>query len=438
MENWPKFDRAAYEKRVQWYTEARFGMFIHWGLYAIPARGEWVRNNEEIPAEDYEPLKYEFQPDSYEPKEWARLAKKAGMEYAVLTAKHHDGYCLFDTKNTDFNSMVHTGRDFVREFLEAFRAEGIRVGLYYSVIDWRHPDFPHYGDKIHPMRNKPEYSNENRDFDRYLVYMNQQIEELCTNYGKLDIVWFDYSYDNMTGETWHATELVHKLRQWQPDIIMNNRLEVSGEGFGSLLTKNPSPYSGDFVSPEQIIPPRGIFDEEGRRVVWEACVTMNNNWGYCSTDKNFKPADMLIKKLVECVSKGGNMILNVGPDATGRIPDESVKILEDIGKWMSRNKASIKGCGCADMEKPEYGRITRSNDGKTLYYHVTEPQIGYVYLPGITQEQVANIRLLYDGSERKIDKGWITSNYADLVFVKLSDSPLLPDPIDTVIKVTLK
>ena len=178
MENWPKFDRAAYEKRVQWYTEARFGMFIHWGLYAIPARGEWVRNNEEIPAEDYEPLKYEFQPDSYDPKEWARLAKKAGMEYAVLTAKHHDGYCLFDTKTTDFNSMVHTGRDFVREFLEAFRAEGIRVGLYYSVIDWRHPDFPHYGDKIHPMRNKPEYSNENRDFDRYLAYMNQQIRTL--------------------------------------------------------------------------------------------------------------------------------------------------------------------------------------------------------------------------------------------------------------------
>ncbi len=433
-----KFDREAYEKRVQWFKEARFGMFIHWGVYAIPARGEWVRNYEEIPKEDYEPLKYEFQPDSYDPKEWARLAKAAGMEYAVLTAKHHDGYCLFDTKTTDFNSMACCGRDFVREFLEAFRAEGIKVGLYYSVIDWRHPDFPHYGDKIHPMRNKPEYSNENRDFSRYLEYMNTQIEEICTNYGKLDIVWFDYSYDNMTGETWKATELVTKLRQWQPDIIMNNRLEVSGEGFGSLLTNAPSPYCGDFVSPEQIIPPRGIIDEEGRSVLWEACITMNNNWGYCSTDKNFKPADMIIRKLVECVSKGGNMILNVGPDASGRIPDESVKILTDMAKWMSRNKASIKGCGCADMEKPEYGRITKSNDGKTLYYHVTEAQIGYVYLSGITRQQVASIRLLCDGSERKIDEGWITGNYKDLVFVKLSDSPLLPDPIDTVIKVNLK
>lgn len=432
------FDRAAYEKRVKWFTKARFGMFIHWGLYTIPSRGEWVRNYEEIPAGDYEPLKYEFQPDSCDMRQWAKLAKEAGMEYAVLTAKHHDGYCLFDTKTTDFNAMACCGRDFIREFLDAFRAEGLKVGVYYSVIDWRHPDFPHYGDKHHPMRNKPEYSNENRDFDRYLSYMNQQIEELCTNYGKLDLIWFDFSYDKMTGETWHATELVRKLRQWQPDIIMNNRLEASGEGFGSLLTENPNEYSGDFVSPEQIIPPRGIFDCAGRRVVWESCVTMNNNWGYCSTDKNFKPADMLIKKLVECVSKGGNMILNVGPDATGRIPEESVRILKEIGRWMSRNGASIKGCGCADLEKPEYGRITRSLDGKTLYYHVTEPQIGYVYLPGITKDQVAAIRLLCDGSERKIDQGWITANYADLVFVKLSDSPLLPEPIDTVIKVVLK
>ncbi len=433
-----RFDREAYEKRIRWYEEARFGLFLHWGVYAIPARGEWVRNYEEIPAEVYEPLKDEFQPEHFDAKEWARMAKEAGMEYAVLTAKHHDGYCLFDTKTTDFCSMACCGRDFVREFLDAFREAGLKVGLYYSVIDWRHPDFPHYGDKIHPMRNKPEYSNEKRDFSRYLEYMNTQIQELCTNYGKLDIIWFDYSYDNMTGDTWQATELVTKLRQWQPDIIMNNRLEVSGEGFGSLLTKEPLPYSGDFVSPEQIIPPHGIFDEEGRRVLFEACITMNNNWGYCSTDKNFKSPEMLIRKLVECVSKGGNMILNVGPDATGRFPEESVQILKEMGRWMSRNGASIKGCGCADMEKPEYGRITASRDGKTLYYHVLEAPIGYVALPGITKEQVTAIRLLCDGSERKVAQDWITGNYADMVFVKLWDKPELPDPVDTVIKVVLK
>lgn len=432
------FDRQVYEKRIQWYQDARFGLFLHWGLYAIPARGEWVRSIEEIPPQDYEPLKKEFQPQDFDPRRWARLAKEAGMEYAVLTAKHHDGYCLFDTDTTDFNAKACCGRDFVAEFLEAFRAEGLRVGLYYSLLDWHHPDYPHYGDKIHPLRNDPAQSNEKRDFSRYLRYMNRQIEELCTHYGKLNLLWFDYSYDNMTGETWGATELVEKVRRWQPDIILNNRLEVSGEGFGSLLSENPSPYCGDFVSPEQIIPPRGIFDVAGRRVAWEACVTMNNNWGYCATDHNYKPAPMLVKKLVECVSKGGNLILNVGPDARGRFPQESVEILEGIGAWMSRNGASIKGCGCAELEKPEYGRITASLHQKTLYYHVMEPQVGFVYLPGIRKEQVESIRLLQDGSELRIDQGWITSNYADLVFVRLGDSPLLPDPIDTVIQVNLK
>ncbi len=432
------FDRNIYNKRVQWFTNARFGMFIHWGLYAIPARGEWVRSIEQIPLEDYEPLKYEFQPDSCDMRTWAKSAKEAGMQYAVLTAKHHDGYCLFDTKYTDFSSKVCCGRDFVAEFLEAFRAEGIRVGLYYSLLDWHHPDYPHYGDKIHPMRLDPKYSNENRCFDRYLKYMHGQIKELCTNYGKLDIMWFDFSYDNMTCDTWRAQELVEMVRTYQPDIILNNRLEVSGEGLGSLVTAHPTDYCGDFVSPEQLIPPKGIFGETGERAVWEACVTMNGNWGYCAADHNYKPADMIIKKLVECVSKGGNMILNVGPDARGKIPEESCAILHEVGRWMSRNRASLIGCGCAELDKPEYGRITASRDGKRLYYHVMEPQIGYVYLPGIRREQVESIRLLRDGSELRVDEGWITSNYRDLVFVSFGASPLLPDPIDTVVEVRLK
>ena len=190
-------------KRTEWYRDARFGMFIHWGLYAIPARGEWVRSVEEIPKEEYDPLIREFSVENYDPKIWAKLAKEAGMKYAVLTAKHHDGFCLFDTQLTDFKSTnAPCHRDLVREFLDAFRAEGIRVGLYYSVIDWRHPDFPHYSDRNHPMRNRPEYSNENRNFDRYLDYMFGQIRELLTNYGKLDLMWFDFSYDNMKNETW--------------------------------------------------------------------------------------------------------------------------------------------------------------------------------------------------------------------------------------------
>lgn len=418
-------------QRSEWFRRDRFGMFIHWGLYAIPARGEWVRSTEEIPPEDYEYLQNEFDPVNYDPKQWAKLAKEAGMKYAVLTTKHHDGFCLFDTKTTDFKA----NRDLVREFVDAFRAEGIRVGLYYSIIDWHHPDFPHYGDLNHPMRNHPECSSENRDFDRYLEYMFAQIRELCTNYGKIDIFWFDYSYEDMVGEKWHATELVKMVRELQPDVLMDNRLEVGGHGFGSLITENPTAYCGDFVSPEQIIPPAGICDYAGVPVPWEACITMNGHWGYCATDGYFKTAGMLVKKLVECVSKGGNLILNVGPDATGEIPPQSIAVLKELGAWMHRNGKSVYGCGYAGIEKPEYGRITRN--GRFLYYHVMEPQISYVYLPGIRQEQVRKIRLLRDQTELPVISNWITTNYPDYVFVSLGENPQLPDPADTVIEVEL-
>lgn len=430
------FDRAAYEKRVEWFKQARFGMFIHWGLYAIPARGEWIRSVERISVEDYQQYFDEFNPVDYDPRKWARACKQAGMQYAVLTAKHHDGFCLFDSALTDYKSTTCCGRDLVREYLDAFRAEGIRVGLYYSIIDWHHPDFPHYGDKQHPERDNPAFKDYKYDFDRYLEYMHGQIRELCTNYGKIDIFWFDFSYDDMRGEKWKATELVRMIRSYQPDVLMDNRLEVSGEGFGSLATQNPSEYSGDFVSPEQIIPPEGVVDDLGRPVVWESCITMNNNWGYNSRDDHFKTADMIIKKLVECVSKGGNMLLNVGPDARGNIPEKSLEILRGIGDWMRLNSESIYGCGRSLLPRPDYGRVTQK--GKSLYFHVNEPQIGFVPLVGVKADDVKCIRLLRDGSELKIERNWITNNYPDIVFVSLGENPLLPDPVDTVIKVELK
>lgn len=433
------FDREAYNKRVEWYQEARFGMFIHWGLYAIPARGEWVRSVEEIPEEEYLPFFDEFDPVDYDPEKWARAAKEAGMKYAVLTAKHHDGFCLFDSELTDFKATnTKAGRDLIAEYLDAFRAEGIKVGIYYSIIDWHHPDYPHYGDRIHPLRNceAEKEAEAGRDFDRYLEYMHGQIKELCTRYGKIDVMWFDFSYDDMTGEKWHATELVNMIRTYQPDVIIDNRLEVSGEGFGSLATDNPSVYSGDFVSPEQIIPPQGLKDESGRNLVWEACITMNDNWGYCAKDKNFKPASMIIKKLVECVSKNGNMLLNVGPDAKGNIPEESLKILEEIGKWMKKNGNSIYGCKGSALSKPENGRITQK--GNKVYYHIMENSIGGVPLYGINREQVEKIRLLSDGSELQIVDFWTVNNYPDVVFVNVSSTPYLPNETDTVVEITLK
>ncbi len=432
-----RFDREVYEVRMKWFAEARFGMFIHWGLYAIPARGEWVRNFEEMPESEYLPYFAEFDPAHYDPRAWVRAAKNAGMQYAVLTAKHHDGFCLFDSGLTEFKSTrTKLGRDVVRDFLDACRAEGLRAGLYYSLLDWHHPDYPHYGDGKHPMRNHPECGNEGRDFDRYLAYMHGQVRELCENYGKIDILWFDFSYDDMRGEKWKAAELVDMVRTLQPGVIIDNRLEVSGEGFGSLYECAPTPWHGDFVSPEQMIPPRGLQDVQGNDLYWEACVTMNGHWGYCAKDRRFKPADLLIKKLVECVSKGGNLLLNVGPDANGSIPPESLERLEAIGRWMHWNKGSILGCGKAGLDKPDFGRVTRK--GNRLYFHVYENTLGPLPLPGLKKADIRAIRYLATGAEIPISTSWVHSDYPELVFADLGDDPLLPDPVDTVIEVVLK
>ena len=432
-----QFDREAYEKRMEWFTEARFGLFLHWGLYAIPARGEWVRSNEQMPESAYLPFFDEFSGADFDPRAWARAAREAGMRYAVLTAKHHDGFCLFDSRLTDFKSTnTPCGKDIVREFLEAFRAEGLRVGLYFSIIDWHHPDFPHYGDRYHPMRNRPEYANEGRDFDRYLDDMHGQVRELCENYGKLDILWFDFSYGDMRGEKWKAGELMEMVRSLQPDVIIDNRLEVSGEGFGSLYECRPNPWHGDFVSPEKIIPPKGPQDVEGRDLHWEACVTMNHNWGYCANDHYYKPAGMLIKKLVECVSKGGNLLLNVGPDARGNFPPESLERLQTIGKWMGLNSRSIYGCGKAGIEKPDYGRVTRN--GNRLYFHIYEDTRGPLPLMGLKKEEIQSIRWLATGAEIPISTSWVHSDYPEIVFADLGPDPVLPDAVDTVIEVTLK
>lgn len=426
------------EQRVQWFQEARFGMFLHWGLYAIPGRGEWYMSGARMPAEEYERYMREFTAKAYDPRDWARRAKQAGMRYVVLTAKHHDGFCLFDSKLTDYKSTnAPCGRDLVREFVNAVRAEGLRVGLYYSLIDWHHPDFPKYNDPNHPMRQNPAYQNEQIDFDRYLAYMHGQVEELVTNYGKIDILWFDFAYGDLRGEAWKATELMKMVRSHQPDVVVDNRLEASGEGFGSLVTENPAYYSGDFVSPEQLLPPEGIRNVRGERVPWELCTTMNNNWGYVPYDTNYKPASMLIRKLVECVSKGGNMILNVGPDATGRFPAQSCRLLDEIGAWMARNSESIYGCGSAELPKPDWGWYTRGV-GK-LYAHVLEAPLGPLPLTGLVPERIGAVRRLADGGEVVRGESWVTNAYENLAFVTFGTIPQytypLPNPIDTVLEI---
>ena len=428
-------------ERTKWFMDARFGMFIHWGLYAIPACGEWVMSEREMTVAEYEKYFDLFDPADYQPREWARLAKAAGMKYAVLTAKHHDGFCLFDSALTDYKATnTKAGRDLVREFLEAFRAEGIKVGLYFSIIDWHHPDFPKYGDRQHPMRNREEFKDEQIDFDRYLTYMHGQVKELVTNYGKLDLLWFDFSYDDMCGEKWKATELIRMVREYQPDVVIDNRLEGAGDNHGSIATANPLIYSGDFASPEQIIPPGGVQDELGEQIPWELCATMNNHWGFCNYDYDYKSPEMLVRKLVECVSKGGNMILNVGPDARGNIPRQSVDILEKIGAWMKKNGESIYGCGICELPKPEWGRYTKK--GNVIYAHVYEEPLGALPLYGIAPELLDKVYYVENGSEMKRGEAWNTVLYSDVAFVSFGENPVftypLPDRMDTVLKIILK
>jgi len=427
-------------ERTRWFLRDRFGMFIHWGLYAIPARGEWLRNMEKMTVEAYQPYFDEFNPERYDPRQWAKTAKQAGMKYAVLTAKHHDGFCLFDSKLTDFKATnTKAGRDLVREFLEAFRAEGIKVGLYYSLIDWYHPDYPAYGDKHHPMRDNPAYKRDPARFDNYLTYMHGQIRELLTDYGKLDIMWFDFSYDDMKGEKWRATELMEMIRSLQPQMIIDNRLEASGEEGGSIYTSDPSLYSGDFASPEQIIPPSGVTDEQGNSIPWEACITLNNNWGYAAADNAYKSATTVIRKLVECVSKNGNLLLNVGPDAKGEIPAPTLRILDEVGEWMRRNGDSIYGCGQADLPKPEWGRYTQK--GNKLYAHLFEQSVGPVNLLGLAN-RVKQARLLSDGSELFVSRPWNAVMYPDDAFFNFARPEVythaLPDERDTVVELTLE
>ena len=244
----------------------------------------------------------------------------------------------------------------------------------------------------------------------------------------------------MRGEAWKATELVRMVRKHQPDVIMDNRLEVGGEGFGSIVNEVPEEYCGDFASPEQIIPPEGIRNVVGQPVPWELCTTINNNWGYNPHDLVYKSGTLLIHKLVECVSKGGNMILNVGPDALGRVDAKSQQVLREIGDWMERNSASIYGCGNANRPKPEWGWYTQN--GNKLYAHVLEAPIGPLALTGVSKEEIKHIRCLADGSEVPLRDSWIVQSYAHIPFVSFGEllhfSYPLPDPVDTVLEITLK
>ena len=374
---------------TEWFVHDRFGMFIHWGLYALPARHEWIKNIEKITEEKYQKYFEYFDPDMYDPREWARAAKKAGMKYAVLTTKHHEGFCLFDSAYTDYKATnTKAGRDLVREYVDAFREEGLKVGFYYSLIDWHHPDFPI--DPLHPRRDDDNIDelNKGRDIRRYAEYMRNQVTELLTNYGKIDILWFDFSYPNaeyrgMKGKgklDWEAEELIATARRLQPEIIIDNRTEIEQ----------------DLWTPEQYQPTDWIRDDDGNRVVWEACQTFSGSWGYHRDESTWKTPEMLIRMLVNTVSCGGNLLMNVGPTARGYFDDRAVNALDAIGSWMKYNSRSIYGCTQSEFKAPADVRYTQK-EGR-LYVHIYAYPYRHLRLPGLA-DKVDYAQFLHDNSE---------------------------------------
>lgn len=388
---------------TEWFRHDRFGMFIHFGLYALPARHEWVKHNECISEEKYQKYFDHFNPDLFDAREWARMAKAAGMKYAVLTTKHHEGFCLFDSKYTDYKSTnTAFGRDIIREYVDAFRAEGLKIGFYYSLIDWHHPDFPI--DFLHPRRRDEdaEEQDKGRDVKKYAEYMRNQVTELLTNYGKIDILWFDFSYSTPWSgsldvkpwmqfgggkgkDQWEADKLLAVCRKLQPGIIIDNRTEVDQ----------------DLWTPEQFQPTEWVKDETtGELVTWEACQTFSGSWGYHRDEMTWKSDKMLIDMLVNTVSIGGNLIMNVGPTSRGYFDGRAQNALNAYGEWMKYNNRSIYGCTMAEPEfKAPYGtKLTQSEDGKRLYIHLQTYPFGKLEMEGLNGK-IDYAQFLGDGSE---------------------------------------
>lgn len=387
-------------ERMKWWTDARFGMFIHWGLYALPARHEWVKNRERLTTEQYRIYFEEFNPVNYDPVKWAKAAKAAGMKYAVLTSKHHEGFCLFDSKYTDYKSTnTKAKRDLVKEFVDAFRAEGLKVGFYYSLIDWYHPDFTI--DRVHPQRvsTSAEYAplNEGKDMSRYRTYLQNQIRELLTNYGKIDILWLDFSYPGQDGkgrDDWGSVELLKMIRKLQPGIIVDNRLDLNDYSDGY-----------DFETPEQVSPAE-LAKYKGK--YWETCQTFSGSWGYYRDETTWKTQKQLLDLLITSTANGGNLLLNVGPTAKGEFDYRAVDALEKMGYWMNGNSESIYNCTFVpdEFSLPQNvnARLTYNPQANKLYLHLFDyPSESKITLPGYA-DKIKYAQLLNDYSEIKFQQ----------------------------------
>lgn len=429
------------DERMAWWREARFGMFIHWGVYSLPAGewngrqiggiGEWIMNRGKISVRDYTEMAKQFNPVKYDPDAWVRMAKDAGMKYIVITSKHHDGFALFKTEASKWNVVDHTvyGKDLLKPLAEACQRHGIKLGFYYSQAQdwvnpggsaarkltkegWPNPDSVIIDAYTREHNGHWDPAQETRSFRKYIDEVAvPQVRELLTNYGNVAVLW----WDTPTGMTDEAAAKLQSLLSLQPGIITNDRL------------KRPN-FPGDHKTPEQKIP--NLADLDGTD--WETCMTMNGTWGYKSYDKNYKSPQTLIRNLIDIASKGGNFLLNVGPTAEGEFPAESIEILKEIGKWMKVNGEAIYGTTASPWGLFEWGRCTKKNtkNGTTLYFSVfTWPQNGKLTIDNFTGK-IISAKLLATGAPVK------TSVSGTTLAITLPSSA--PDPIASVIKVEVR
>jgi alpha-L-fucosidase len=404
-------------------------MFIHWGLYAQAARHEWVKNHERLTDEQYQKYFDTFAPDLYDPRDWARRARQAGMKYFVITTKHHEGFCLWDSAVTEYKATAcPAGRDLLAPMVEAFRDEGLKVGFYYSLIDWHHPEFPI--DRNHPQRDDQDARKaaQGRDVSKYAEYMHAQVRELLTGFGPIDLMWFDFSYPGPDGkgrDDWQSRKLLDMVYELQPNVLVNNRLDL--------------PDEGDFVTPEQVQPREPVTDDQGRPVVWEACQTFSGSWGYHRDESTWKSVPQLLGMLIDGVSKGGNLLLNVGPTGRGEFDQRACEALDGIGDWMYAHDRSIYGCGPAPdgLEAPTDCRYTYNPETNRLYLHLLAWPFRHVHCPGLAGK-VAYAQLLNDASEVKLltESAWNLKLDPSTATIEL---PTVKPPVDVpVIEVFLK